>query len=296
MKRLGYRRQRTIAAPIKLNGTGFVTGKPIQLRILPAPADTGLIFIRSDLSPSATVGAHVSEVTGTYRRTTLGNAPIQVTLVEHILASLRGLRVDNCYIELNGPEPPGLDGSAAGFCQEIVSTGFRLQDGFVTRWAPHRPIILEYAGASIGFYPDSGDQLKITYFLDYGPRSPIPPQSHSETISPETFISAISNCRTFVLESEAEQLQKMGIGRHLTYQELLVFGNHGPIDNSLRFADEPARHKILDLIGDLGLCGFDLVGHVIACRTGHPQNIELASKIYQGVFGLKPNGNFRRAA
>jgi UDP-3-O-acyl-N-acetylglucosamine deacetylase len=136
--------------------------------------------------------------------------------------------------------------------------------------------------------------------LDYGLHAAIPRQSHTLDVRPENFVSGVSSCRTFLTEPEARELRAGGIGTHLTPAEVLVFGPRGPIDNDLRFADEPARHKLLDLLGDLALCGFDLAGHVVAYRSGHSLNVELARQLTalvesQVVPPAKPRSK-RRAA
>jgi UDP-3-O-acyl-N-acetylglucosamine deacetylase len=215
-------------------------------------------------------------VTGSSRRTTLGTAANQVTLVEHVLAALAGMRVDNCLVELDGPEPPGLDGSSEGYVDLLLATGTVLQSSRKPRLVVSEPITVAQGGATLTIHPREGDDLLISYLLDYGPRSPITPQSLTQLINPDTFRRDLARCRTFVLEHEALELQRQGIGRHLKPSEILVFGPKGLIDNRLRFPDEPARHKILDLVGDLALCGCDLVGHIVAYRSGHPLNVELA--------------------
>src|SRR5437879_10254375 len=109
------RPQRTLRRPVEVAGVGFLTGAGVRIRFVPAPPSTGVVFVRTDLSPHVSIAAHVSQVTGTARRTTLGRPPAEVSLVEHVLAALAGLRIDNCRVELDAPEPPGLDGSARGF-------------------------------------------------------------------------------------------------------------------------------------------------------------------------------------
>lgn len=270
------RYQRTLAHQARISGRGIITGHLVNLRLLPAPANQGLIFKRVDIHEALPIPARASSVTGTARRTTLGSGPNQVTLVEHVLSALAGLRIDNCIIELDGPEPPGLDGSSEGFVEIIEATGSTSLDSPVKKFSAAEPVTVSSNGSVLTFHPREGDELWISYILDYGPFSPIHPQSHSLGITPDSYRQELARCRTFVLESEAQELQKQGIGRHLTPSELLVFGPKGLIDNRLRFPDEPARHKILDLVGDLALCGFDLAGHVVAYRSGHPLNVELA--------------------
>jgi len=281
VRRIGFRYQRSIAAPAEVHGIGFLTGAMVRLRFLPAPPNTGIVFIRTDLRPEARVPACVSQVTGTQRRTTLGQPPIQIGLVEHTLAALAGLRIDNCFVELNAPEPPGLDGSARQFTHVLSQAGVRLQPARRAIYGVDEPIVIRQNGATLSLHPVPNPELKISYFLDYGLNSSIGRQMHSETVLPESFINELAEARTFLLESEAVELKQQGYGARTTAADLLVFGRRGPINNQLRHADEPARHKILDLIGDLSLFGHDLCGHVVAYRSGHPLNIQLVRALEQ---------------
>ncbi|MBO0696831.1 MAG: UDP-3-O-acyl-N-acetylglucosamine deacetylase [Zavarzinella sp.] len=279
----GPRRQRTLAQSAEVCGVGMVTGSKIKLRFNPATPDHGVAFLRTDVPGAALIPARVDSVTGTARRTTLGTAPNQVTLVEHVLAALAGMRVDNCLVELDGPEPPGLDGSSEGYVEVVLAAGSVLQSARKPRIAVSDPVTVSSNGATLSIYPREGDDLLISYLLDYGPYSPIAPQSLTQLINPDRFRQELARCRTYVLEHEAPELQRQGIGRHLKPSEILVFGPKGLIDNRLRFPDEPARHKILDLVGDLALCGCDLVGHIVAYRSGHPLNVELARALTRAI-------------
>jgi UDP-3-O-[3-hydroxymyristoyl] N-acetylglucosamine deacetylase len=281
VRRHSHRQQRTLGRAVEVRGTGYLTGAVIRLRFLPAPPSSGVVFVRTDLKPSATLPAHVSRVTSTQRRTTLGDPPVQVSLVEHVLAALAGLRIDNCVVELNAPEPPGLDGSARGFVEALQDAGAVRQPAWREVWCVDSPVVLSAGGATLALHPASHDEFVLTYFLDYGPVASIPRQIHTQTITPATFAHEIADCRTFLLESEALELRRQGLGARTTAADLLVFGPHGPIDNRLRHANEPARHKILDLIGDLSLLGVDLCGHVVAYRSGHPLNVELVRTLDQ---------------
>jgi UDP-3-O-acyl N-acetylglucosamine deacetylase len=279
MRVIGHRYQRALAAPAEVRGAGFITGARVRARLLPAPADTGVVFRRTDVPGSPHIPARADQVTDTRRRTTLGPPERGVTLVEHLLAALAGLRVDNCLIELDGPEPPGLDGSAAGFVGAVHGAGVVLQPARRAVWAVTEPVIVAAGGATIGLHPADGPGLRVSYILDYGHNAPIPRQSHTVDVRPESFAREVAACRTFLTEPEAQALRAQGVGAHLTPADLLVFGRRGPIDNRPRFADEPARHKVLDLIGDLALCGFDLAGHVVAYRSGHALNVELVRRL-----------------
>lgn len=282
MRRYTTRPQRTTVRPIEVVGIGMLTGNPVRLRFVPAAPCTGVVFVRVDLAGRPRVSAHVSQVTGTHRRTTLGRGKVQVTLVEHVLAALAGLRVDNCLVEVDGPEPPGLDGSANRFVQALIAAGVREQPIERGVWTVTEPVTVESGPATLTLHPPTADlsgRLVMSYFLDYGSPSPIGRQVHTQMITPGTFLHGLSSCRTFLLEEEAEQLRRQGIGTRTTTADLLVFGRGGPIGNRLRFANEPARHKVLDMIGDLSLLGVDLCGHLIAYRSGHPLNVQLAREL-----------------
>jgi UDP-3-O-acyl N-acetylglucosamine deacetylase len=289
----GERSQRTIARPAEVCGTGFLTGSIVHLRFVPAPPSCGVVFVRTDLRPRTEIVARVTRVTGTRRRTTLGHEPARVGLVEHVLAALAGLRIDNCFVDLDAPEPPGLDGSARDFVDALIEAGVVRQSERRQIWCPGEPVVLRDGGATLAIHPTNSDSLTLSYFLDYGPGAPIARQVHTQTLTPASFASELAPCRTFILESEAAELRRQGIGARTTVSDLLVFGPHGPIDNHLRFANEPARHKVLDLVGDLSLLGADLCGHVVAYRSGHPLNVELARVLHQKI---APAASFPRLA
>jgi UDP-3-O-acyl N-acetylglucosamine deacetylase len=273
--RLSYRYQRTLARPAEISGVGFLTGADVRLRFFPAPPSTGVVFQRTDLHPAIGIPAHVRLVTGTRRRTTLGPAPVQVTLVEHVLAALAGLRIDNCTVEIDGSEPPGLDGSCRSFVDALQEAGAVLQPARRPVWSVTEPVIVSDGAATLALHPTNRRTLKVSYLLDYGTESPIGRQSHTQEVTPESFATELAGARTFLLEAEALEMRRRGIGLRTTAADLLVIGPHGPIDNHLHQANELARHKVLDIIGDLSLFGHDLCGHVVAYRSGHPLNIEL---------------------
>jgi UDP-3-O-acyl-N-acetylglucosamine deacetylase len=178
-------------------------------------------------------------------------------------------------VEVNASEPPGLDGSARGFVEALQPAGVRLQPARRAVWCVEQSIILAQNGATLALHPLDRPELKASYILDYGPLSPLGRQTHTEMITPQSFVNEIADCRTFLLEEEAVELQRQGLGARTKVSDLLVFGKDGVIGNRLRHANEPARHKILDLIGDLSLLGQDVCGHLVAYRSGHPLNVEL---------------------
>lgn len=284
MQILATRAQRTLARSATLTGRGLISGQPVRLSLHPAPPDSGIVFRRLDLPGTPLIPAQVSAAVGTQRRTTLSSSSHSVTVVEHLLAALAGLRIDNCRIDLEGPEPPGLDGSAADYARLLLSAGSILQPRPRRIWSVTQPLTLRREGATLTFHPPPPGccELRLTYLLDYGPFAPIAPQRFSVRLTPAVFLQDVAPCRTFLTVREAQQLREQGIGTHLQPSDILVFGPSGPVDNRLRFADEPARHKILDLIGDLALFGEDLAGHIVACRSGHTLNVELARRLGQG--------------
>ncbi|HWG46031.1 MAG TPA: UDP-3-O-acyl-N-acetylglucosamine deacetylase [Gemmataceae bacterium] len=299
MRRLSYRYQRTIARPAEVWGIGYLTGATVRLRFLPAPPSSGIVFVRTDLRPRHHLPANIENVTGTQRRTTLGHPPAQVGLVEHVLAALAGLRIDNCQIELNAPEPPGMDGSARDFVTALLDAGIRRQGVRRPILGVEQSVVLTARGSTLALHPpltgfystdvlrDTGTdhELYLSYFLDYGLNSPIARQVHTQVITPSAFAQELASCRTFILESESAELRRQGIGSRNTPADLLVFGPHGPVDNVLRYANEPARHKVLDLVGDLSLLGVDVCGHIVAYRSGHPLNVELVRCLHRQLLG-----------
>lgn len=281
MIRHNEREQRTIQRPVEVEGIGYVTGATIRLRFVPADPSTGIVFVRTDLSPEVEIPATVDQVVDTSRRTTLGKGTGQISLVEHVLAALAGMRIDNCRVEINAPEPPGMDGSSQDFVDALLQAGVEHQHSTRPVWQVEEAIRFSHKGTTITLYPDTGSHLKATYYLDYGLHPSLRKHSYTNVITPETFRQRIAPCRTFILESEVEMLRAMGLGKNTSEADLLVYGKDGIIGNTERFADEPARHKVLDMIGDLALLGVNLCGHVIGYRTGHPQNVELVRLLDQ---------------
>jgi UDP-3-O-acyl N-acetylglucosamine deacetylase len=279
VKRIQDRNQQTIARTVELHGIGFVTGRHVRMRFRPAPASTGVVFVRTDLGPQACIRAQVENVTGTTRRTTLGTQPIQVSLVEHVLAALSGMRIDNCLVELDAPEPPGLDGSARALVEALCDAGTVTLQERRAVWTVERPMHFAANDATITLHPTKTNDLRVSYLLDYGLDSPINWQMATFTITPASFAYQIAPCRTFVTAEEGIMLRSQGLGSRTSVSDLLVFGPHGPIENKSRFGNEPARHKILDILGDLSLIGCDLRGHIVAYRSGHPHNVELVRKL-----------------
>ncbi len=274
--------QRTIAQEVFLNGAGIHTGESVSMRVLPAPPDTGVVFIRTDLPhrPSIPVkSAQVVDVGKSVRRTTLSKDGIEVQTVEHFMAALWGLGIDNVYVEISGPEMPGLDGSAIQFYQQFKAAGTTEQATPKRYFSLREPVTVEEGDASISVFPDRA--LKISYMLSY-PHPLLKSQFVTFSANGATsFEEQIAPARTFCLKEEAEALRAAGFGKGANTTNTLVLDTKGVMENTLRFEDEFARHKILDLLGDLYLLGTHLRAHVIAIKSGHPLNAKLVKKLGQ---------------
>lgn len=274
------RLQRTIRREVTTGGVGFITGADVTVRFVPAVANHGIVFQRVDLAGQPCVPASLDSLIPRQRRTGLSANGATIELVEHVLAALAGLHVDNCLVQVDAPEAPGFDGSCQGVVDCLFDAGFEDQDAERSRFAIERAYSLSDSdGSTIQAQPSGRSSMALTYQLDYGPNSPIHPQTYSVKLTPETFASEIAFARTFILESEVDALKAQGLGKRTTTKDLLVFSDHGILDNTLRAPDECARHKILDCVGDFALLGCDLHGYFNAWRTGHRMNHELMKAV-----------------
>jgi len=216
-------------------------------------------------------------------------------MVEHVMASLYAMDIDNCVVECDAPEMPGMDGSALAFSVALDRARLRPQPAPTHAISLNMPIRVGDDQQWIMAIPSRDPGLTIRYQLDYGPTSPIAASTHSYVVGRDSFANTIAPARTFMSESEARGLQSQGIATHVTFRDLLVFGPTGPIENSLRYEDECARHKLLDLIGDLSLCGLRVQGEIIAHRSGHILNGRLAESIRNLKESHAPLGRMRAA-
>ncbi len=271
--------QRTIEKESKLEGIGLHTGKNISLRLLPAEADSGVKFKRIDLADKPVISALASNLTDaskSLRRTSIGSDGAEIHTIEHLLATLSGLAIDNIMIEIDGPELPGLDGSANGFVRAIKEAGIREQDSVRKEFCVREPIWAGDENSLLVILPDVN--FKISYTLDY-PTTNFKTQYGHFIINSQTYENDIAPSRTFCLEEEVERLRNLGLGKGASLDNTVVVGKEGIISGRLRFEDEFLRHKVLDIIGDLYLLGYRVRGHVIAIKSGHALNIELLHKI-----------------
>ncbi|HEX9780050.1 MAG TPA: bifunctional UDP-3-O-[3-hydroxymyristoyl] N-acetylglucosamine deacetylase/3-hydroxyacyl-ACP dehydratase [bacterium] len=274
--------QRTLARDIFMTGVGLHTGKPVSIRILPAPVNTGVVFVRTDLPHRPVVPARAAQVVNvekSVRRTTLSREGIEVQTVEHLMAAFWGTGVDNAFVEVTAEELPGLDGSAAPYLQQLAAAGTTEQDAPKKYLTLKEPLCVQEGDSTIAVFPDR--ELKICYMLSY-PH----PMLRSQFISfgsgnGSSFADAIAPARTFCLKGEVEALRAAGFGKGATAENTLVLGEEGVEGNALRFEDEFARHKVLDLLGDLYLLGAHLRAYVIAIKSGHPLNVKLLMKMSQ---------------
>lgn len=272
------RPQYTLAAPVEVSGFGYWSSLDVRLELRPAPAATGIVFVRSDLPGAPRVQASVANRINVPRRTNLKAGRATVEMVEHVMAALAGLHIDNCEVWCDAGEMPGPDGSSWPIVEAIMSAGVRELDAARRQVTITEPIRIEDDGAWVAVEPYNG--LHLQYDLDYGP-GPIGKQSFATDFTLDAFLSDLAPARTFILEEEGEYLRDQGLGLRATNRDLVVFAPDGPIDNVLRYEDECVRHKTLDMIGDLALGGCDFVGKFTASRSGHRLNAELVRQILQ---------------
>lgn len=275
------RKQRTISNCVAVEGFGLWSGRDVRAEFRPAGPDTGIVFVRHDMPRPARIQAVVAHRIETPRRTTLSADGGAVEMIEHVMAALAGLHIDNCEVWVNEPEMPGCDGSSLPFVTALESAGIVEQEAWRQQIIVRDTIRLGSEDSWIEIRPTSAGVLSVKFRLDYGSDSPIGRQSFQLPITPESFRRELAACRTFVLQEEADWLIARGLGRRASYQNLVVFDKQGPIQNELRFRDECVRHKTLDLVGDLALAGCDLVGHVVAYRSGHRLNSDLVCAVLQ---------------
>ena len=280
------RQQHTIRRPVAVLGFGYHTGQDIRVEFRPASVGTGIVFVREDLGLDARIPALYENRIEIPRRTCLQVDNARVEMVEHILATLAGLQIDNCEIRVDQPEMPGCDGSAMAFVAAVESVGSVAQDVEVNRLEITEHVSVSSGGCSIEAFPAQGDTYSIEYTLDYPGDSAIGFQVANVEITPELFKEEIAPCRTFILQREADEMLRAGLGKRVRSHDLLIFDERGPVNNRLRFENECARHKALDVIGDLALTGCEIVGHIVAHRSGHRLNAAFAQELVRRFAGI----------
>ena len=270
--------QKTLKSTVRLTGRGLHTGSPSEVVIKPAEVDTGILFLRLDLpEPLPIPGTAEHIFAGEGRQTSLGNGNVRIQTVEHLLASFHGLRVDNAAVEMSGEEIPGFDGSAKEIVEKILEAGLQDQEKPRRYLVIEEPVFLDEGGQSLIVLPHAGG-LKLSYSLSYQ-HPDLRDQFFSSVVTPEVFERELAPARTFCLKEEALMLKAKGYGQGADLSNTLVFENDEPIDNKLRFTNEACRHKVMDLLGDLYLIGCPIHAHVIGCRSGHSQNMQLVARL-----------------
>ena len=266
--------EQTIAEPLEFTGVGLHSGAPVTMRLLPAPAGSGIVFRRTDLDNfeiSAT-GRNVAKVS---YATSLMRQGVLISTTEHLLSAFIGMGVDNVIVELDNLELPILDGSALPYVEAFLRVGIRTQRRHRESIRVLQPVEVREGNKFIGVYPGPG--YRIEYTIDFP--DPIGRQKASVDLAAETYGTAIAAARTFGYKADEGKLRNMGRIRGASPENAIVLGPKGPENGPLRFDDEYVRHKVLDLIGDLALAGRRIEGHVVAERAGHAMHTALVSRL-----------------
>jgi len=267
--------QRTLRRPVSCSGIGLHSGNKVTLTLKPALADTGIVFRRTDLGVE--IPATVAQVSAFHYATVLGRNGATVETVEHLLAALVSVGVDNVVVELNHNEVPIMDGSAAPFLYLVQEAGIKRLSAPRHYMKIVRPLQIAQGDKRIAIYPS--DHFKVSYTISFD-HPLLRHQSRTERITEQSFAESIAPARTFGFLKEVEMLRQNGLALGGSLENAIVIGDAGVL-NALRFEDEFVRHKILDAVGDLSLVGHPIIGHVVAHRAGHQLHTALASKLLE---------------
>ncbi len=268
----------TVLRPVEASGVGLHSGVPVNIRILPAPVSTGVVFLRTDLDrlnpfPIPASWRHVARVS---YATSLMRQGVLISTTEHLLSVFYAMGIDNVYVEIDNLEVPILDGSGLPFVRLIEQAGIRQYRRKRRYLRIRRPISVEDKGKRISIIPD--EVFRLTCDTDYP--APVGRQSLELEVTPERYASELAFARTFGWQNDLDQMRNMGLIRGASLENAVCFTSHGPMNpGGLRAPDECCRHKALDLIGDLALLGRPLLGHVIAERAGHAMHAALVARI-----------------
>ena len=266
--------EQTVAAPLEFAGVGLHSGAPVTMRLLPAPAGSGIVFHRTDLD-NFEIAANSRNVAKVSYATSLMRQGVLISTTEHLLSAFIGMGIDNVIVELDNLELPILDGSALPYVDSIGNAGIRNQRRRRQSIRILRAVEVREGDKFIGVYPGSG--YTIDYTIDFP--APVGHQRATIDLAAETYSSAIAPARTFGYRALEQQMRGMGLIRGASPENIIVLGPKGPENGPLRFDDEYVRHKILDLIGDLALAGHRIEGHVVAERAGHAMHTALVSRL-----------------
>ena len=271
--------QTTLAKPVSYSGIGLHAANEVHMVLRPAPADTGIVFIRTDLPGTPSVPARLSYVTNTMRATTLEQGDAKVFTVEHLLSALYGLKVDNCIVEMDSVEPPVADGSSLTFVQLIEQAGIATLAVPPQVHAVQEQHLIQEDDKFIAIVPYDG--FRIT-FTSINPHPLLGVQFMDTEINDAAYVKDIAPARTIAFTKELDMLQKMGLGKGGTIENVVVYDDTACL-SELRFGDELVRHKVLDIIGDMSLLGRQIKGHIIAVKSSHKLNHLLALKISEEI-------------
>jgi len=268
--------QRTLRRTISCAGIGLHSGRKVTLTLRPAPADHGICFRRTDLD-GVEIPAHVSHLAAFQYATGLKRETGSVDTVEHLLAALASQGVDNAIVELNHPEVPIMDGSAAPFVYLINEAGLKKLPTSRRYLRVRQPYSLSQGDKRIAIYP--ADEFKVSYSISFD-HPLLRQQTKTMTITEESFAEEIAPARTFGFLKEVEMLRQRGLALGGSLDNAIVLGETGVL-NTLRFEDEFVRHKILDVVGDLSLVGYPIIGHLVVERGGHALHTAFASRLLE---------------
>lgn len=295
------RHEHTIAGSCQVTGRGYWTGQVVTVEMHPAAHGSGIRMIRSDLPSQPECPANLQNREAVAMRTNLVQGEARFQMVEHLMAALAGMEIDNCIVEVSGEELPGLDGSSLSYVEQLATAGLVIQAQARKRLVIRERYRIGQPGSWIELSPSLRGESCFEYQLSFDDETPIAPQAFQVELTPDRFMREIASARTFVTTQQAAAIRAAGVGSHVSNQDLLVIGEDGPIDNHFRFTNECARHKTLDLIGDLALAGVDIVGRVTSFRGGHRLNAEAAARISElfvsesGCTDSQPNNRIQRS-
>ncbi len=267
--------QRTIRDEIRLDGIGLHTGYSVRVNLVPALENTGILFRRTDLK-NFVIEATRSYVARVSYATTLMKKGVMISTVEHLLSALYGLGIDNLYIDLDSMEVPIMDGSGRRFIEEIDRVGILEQSALRKYVVIEEPIEVRDGDKFAGVYPDP--VAKASYIIDFEHKAIGRQEIHLD-LNPDCYKSEIGNARTFGFIADVEYLKRCGLIRGGSLENAVVLDHSGIVNNHLRYPDEFVRHKLLDLLGDISLAGYPIIGHLCAEKAGHAMHTALADKI-----------------
>lgn len=275
----GNHTQKTIATEAKCSGIGVHSGKIVNLTIKPAPINHGIKFTRVDLPNQPSVPARFNRVVDTSLATVIGSDGYIISTIEHLMAALTGLGIDNALIEVDSYEMPIMDGSAAPFVRMIKDAGTQSQSAQRCYFEICEPLELEEGNKFVGIYPASDFRISCTIEFDH---PLIQTQNHSAVITADHFEKEIASARTFGFVQEQQYMKQYGLGKGASLENVIAIDESGVLNkDGLRFTDEFVRHKLLDCIGDFSLLGLPIIGHIVAKRSGHHFHHTFLEKLFQ---------------